>query len=65
MFCHVVLCDFGIGVCWRLLCLIVLKLTDMGNTPSVPKESPLGACLKKMGKYSCEPVTKKKVAFLL
>ena len=35
----------------------------MGNTPSVPKESPLGRILNKWAIYSCSPMTKEEMTF--
>ena len=50
-------------LCWnlRLLCFGVIKLIKMGNTPSIPKESPLGHILDNWVKHSREPMTKKDI----
>lgn len=48
--------SIGIGI---FLCCVVLELITMGNTPSVPKESPLGH--NKWAKYSCGCMTKKEM----
>ena len=57
------ICASGIGICLSFLCFVVLELINMGNTPSVPKKSPLGCNLSKWAKYSCEPMTKEWMTF--
>ena len=52
---------FCVGICLRLLCFGVIKLIKMGNTPSIPKESPLGHILDNWVKHSHEPMTKKDI----
>ena len=54
-------CAFGIGISLCFLCFVVLELINMGNTPSVSKESPLGCILNKWAKYSCGHMTKKEM----
>ena len=52
-------------LCWnlRLLCFGVIKLIKMGNTPSIPKGSPLGCIVDKWAKHSHEPMTKKDLIY--
>ena len=50
-----------IEICLCFLCFVVLELINMGNTPSVPKKSPLGCILNKWAKYSYGSVTKKEM----
>lgn len=49
-FIHDGICAFGTGICLYFLCFVVLKLINMGNIPSVPKESPLGHILNEKAK---------------
>ena len=62
-FIHDGMCAFGIGICLCFLCFAVFELINLGNTPSVPKERPLGHILNKWAKYCCGPVTKKEMIF--
>ena len=52
-------CAFCVGNCLHLLCFGVIRLIKVEDTPSVPKESPLGHILVKWAKHSHEPMTKK------
>lgn len=69
--CFLLLCSFllecvflfSVGISLCFWCFVVLELLNMGNTPSVPKESLLGGYLNKWAKYSCEPLTKKEMIF--
>ena len=44
------LCADFVGICLHPLCLGATKLVEMGSTPSIPEESPLGHVLDKWGK---------------
>lgn len=55
------LCADCVGICLRPLCPGATKLVEMGSTPSIPEESPLGHVLDKWGKYSLEPMAKKDI----
>ena len=57
------ICAFCVGICRRLLCLGVIKLLKVENTPSILKESPLGNILDKWAKHSHEPMTKKDMMY--
>ena len=54
-------CSFGIGICLCFLCFVVLRLINMGNTPTTPKESPLGHILNNWAKYNCGHMNKKEM----
>lgn len=54
-------CASGVGICLCFLCFVVLDFKNMGSTPSVPKEIPLGCILNNWAKYSCGHMTKKKM----
>lgn len=54
---------FGFGICLCFLCFVVPELLTMGNTPSVPKESPSGHILNKWAKYSKQNSTEKGMMF--
>ena len=56
-------CAFCAEIFLRLLCLGVIKLLKVENTPSTPKERPLGNILDKWAKHSREPITKKDMIY--
>ena len=56
-------CAFCVGICLHLLCFDVLKLIEMGNTPSILKESALWHILDKRAKHRYEPMTKKDMIY--
>ena len=43
----------------------VIKLIEIGSTPYIPKERPLGPILDKWAKYSHEPKTKKNMCTIV
>ena len=45
LFILVGMCVFSVGICLCFWCFVVLELSNMGNTPSIPKESLLGGYL--------------------
>lgn len=51
-------CPFGIEIC-SCLRFGIRELIKRGNTPPVPKDSPLGHILNKWARYRCGPMTKR------